>query len=229
MTRSFRLALVSLFSVALAGCGGEAPPDATPPGATPEGDVAASAAEEPVFPESVEDQKCSLLTADDVAAAVGVPVAAVSSRVDCLYTWEAGGGAPAGSVFLMSLDVDESVERAQREFARRTEDVTAGEVAAQQRAFAEAVDGRQAEGSVTDTEAATGSALTDAMTAESITHRPLAGVGSEAVVHDRGSAYVRLGNARIRFTGTWDGEDHIAPEVARAVGSAVVDRLDALL
>jgi hypothetical protein len=223
MTSLPRSLAVVLLAIVLAGCGGEATSD----GAS-DGETTASTAPEPVFPESVEDQKCGLLTADDVAAAIGVPVAAVSSRVDCLYTWEAGGGAPAGSVFLVSLDVDESVERAQREFARRTEDVTADEVADQQEAFAEAVDERQTEGAVTDTEAATGAALTDALTAESHTHRPLPGVGSEAVVNDRGSAYVRLGNARLRINGMWDGENDLAPEAAAALGRAVVDRLSAL-
>ncbi len=192
------LAGVMMFVLAAAGCGTEA------------GD------EERMFADGVGDDKCTVLTLEDVAAATGIPASEITQRSisGCLYSWDAGDGWLEGTVYLGSVRVHDSIERAKRDHARFTQDVTAEEVANAK---------EQAKEDLADEAAARG--IMDAMPETDFKHRVLPGVGSEAVMDNRGSGYVRTGNVTINFSGKVDSEDRMHPEVAAEIGRRIVANL----
>lgn len=172
--------------------------------------------EEWMFADGVGDDKCAVLTLDDVAAATGIPASEIMQRSisGCLYSWDAGEGWMEGTVYLSSVRAHDSVERAKRDHSRFTQDVTAEEVADAK---------KQAKEALADEPAAGG--IMDAMPETDFKHRVLPGVGSEAVMNNRGSGYVRTGNVTIRFSGKVDSEDRMHPEVAAEVGRRIVANL----
>ena len=217
--------------VMLGACGAE-------PGGEAEGEVTAeegseypelpvsdeAMAEEKIFAEGVGDDKCALLTMEDVVAATGRSAEEIEQRQvgsACLYQWD------DGSIYFGSARVNDSLKRAKATFERETRDVTAEETAAAKEKAKGALSDRADEGELTEEEAEVGSALMDLMPEEAITHRPLEGVGNEASLHSRGSVIIRYGNVIIRFSGKTDDEDRLDPELAREIGKRIVANLDA--
>lgn len=192
------LAGLMMFVLAAAGCGTEA------------GD------EERMFADGVGDDKCGVLTLEDVAEATGIPASEIMQRSisGCLYSWDDGDGWLEGTVYLSSVRVHDSVEQAKRDHARFTQDVTAEEVANAK---------EQAKEDLADEPAAR--EIMDAMPETDFKHRVLPGVGSEAVMNNRGSGYVRTGNITINFSGKVDSEDRMHPEVAADIGRRIVANL----
>ena len=219
-----RIAAMLIILIVLAGCQTETAPDAE----AEQTSTAAQAEEEPIFEEALEDAKCTLLTMEDVAAATGVPASAIEKYSGCLYTWDEGSDWEDGTVYLFSLRVYDTVEQAQRAHARETQDVTATEVAQAKEEVQNDLAEQRSEGEITSSEEALASTMTDAMPEMDFTHRALSGVGSEAVMDNRGSVYIRLGNAIIEFSGKTDGEDYLDPARAEAVGRRIVANIKAL-
>lgn len=189
------------------------------------------AVEEKMFDESVSDDKCALLTPADVASATGVPEAALEQRTlgsSCLYSWESGDGWQDGSIYFGSLRVRESIEDAKRRYARKTRDLTAGDVSDAKEQLDEELDEKANDGEMTESEAATASSLAAAMPETDFTHTALDGIGNEAAMDNMGSVYIRYGNAVISFSGKTAGEDHLDPERAAAIAQAIVGHLDSM-
>lgn len=172
----------------------------------------------PVFDDSVAHDKCALLSLADVAAATGVPVEAWQQRVvsGCLYTW------PEGSLWLGSVSVHESIERAEESFARYTADA-AGRDFRQHDEWPAGSSGRGLDGPG----AAPGREGVTAMPGDAIGYRRLPGVGSEAALDNRGSMRVRYGNVVVWLTGKTGDRDWIDPEVAADLGRRMVANMDA--
>lgn len=182
---------------------------------------AGATVEERTFAEGVGDDKCAVLTLQDVAEATGVPAAEIrQQRVSgCLYSWD------DGSVWVSSVRVRDSVEGAKRYFARYTEDVTAEQVSEAKERFQDELKTREESGEMTSTEGAAGRALTESMPEMDFRHQRLPGVGSEAVYDGHGGVHIRWGNLLADFSGKTNGEDAMDPELATAYGRRIVANL----
>lgn len=87
-------------------------------------ETAQAAEPDKVFDESVKQDKCSLLTPAQVAAAASVPESAVEkNRSLCLYEWD------GHNIYLSSVRVHESIERASKYYERNTRDFTVKAIA----------------------------------------------------------------------------------------------------
>lgn len=169
-----------------------------------------------MFADGVGDDKCAVLTLDDVAMAKGILASEIRQRSisGCLYWWDVGDGWPEGTVYLGSVRVHDSVERAKRNHARFTEDVTAEAATDAKEQAKEQLAGEPA-----------AREIMDAMPETDFKHRVLPGVGNEAVMNNPGSGYVRTGNLTIRFSGKVDSEDRMHPGIAAEVGRRIVANL----
>lgn len=192
----------------LSGCGGA------------EGDSAA-AAEERTFAEGVGEDKCAVLTMEDVVAATGLPEDAIEQRKvsGCLYSWD------DGTVWMSSVRVHESVDRAKSYYARFTEDVSADEVEPAREQVKDELSEKEESGEITATEGEAGRAITDAMPARDFTHQLLPGIGNEASYDGNGTVWIRWGNLTATFSGKTGDEDRIDPELAAEYGRRVVANL----
>lgn len=212
MTRS-NIAAWSLIGFAvLAGCGG-----------AETGDDEATA-EERAFAEGVGEDKCAVLTMEDVVAATGLPGEAIEQRKvsGCLYSWD------DGTVWMSSVRVHESVDRAKSYYARFTEDVSAEEVEPAREQVKDELSEKEETGEVTATEGAAGRAITDAMPARDYTHQHLPDIGNEASYDGHGTVWIRQGKLTAKFSGKTEGEDWIDPELAAEYGRRVVANLEAM-
>lgn len=181
------------------------------------------AVEDRVFAEGVGEDKCAVLTLEDVMAVTGLPAEEIEQQEvsGCLYSWD------EGSVWMRSVRVHESVDRAKSYYATFTEDVTAEEVGAAKDQVKDELSDREESGEVTATEGAAGGALTDAMPERDYTHRSLPGIGNEASNDGHGTVRIRWGNLTITFSGkTADGTDHIASDRATEIGRRIVANLE---
>lgn len=211
--------------ILLTGCQTETAPDAA---AEPES-ATAQVAEEPLFEEAIEDAKCTLLKMEDVTAATGLPASAIEEEMSgCFYSWEGSNNRPEGTLYLSSVRVHDTLERAQRTHARKTQDVTTSDVGQAKEQVKDDLAEQRAEGEITSSEENLASTMTDAMPEGDFTHRALSGVGSEAAMDNWGSAYIRLGNVTIQFSGKTDGEDQLDPALAAEVGRRIVANLKTL-
>lgn len=194
----------------LIGCGGAG-------AGSDDGDV-----QERIFAVGVGEDRCAVLTLEDVAAATGVPAAEIEQRAisGCIYSWD------DGTVWMRSVRVHESVDRARSWYATFTEDVTAEEVEAAREQVKEELSDREASGEMTATEGAAGRAVTDAMAERDYVHRSLPGIGNEASNDGRGTVYIRWGNLTAEFSGKTDGEDRIDPELAADYGRRIVANIE---
>lgn len=176
---------------------------------------------EPVYDESAAADHCAVLTTNDVAEVAGVEVSAVDTRAvsGCLHSWV------GGSLWLGGVRVHDSVESAQRSFARYTADATAGDIRPHREAAADAPESKAESGDSGGNQAAAGDALLRAMPEDATVHQELPGVGSEAALSNRGSMRVRHGNVVIWLTGKTDGRDWIDPDRASELGRRMVANL----
>ncbi|MFW6083636.1 MAG: hypothetical protein ACODAA_00295 [Gemmatimonadota bacterium] len=108
-----------------------------------------------MFSEGAGDDKCAVLTLEDVTAATGLSAEAIEQREvsGCLYSWD------DGTVWMSSVRVHESVHRAKAYYARFTEDATADEVAAATEQVKDEISERETSGEITSTEGAAGRTL----------------------------------------------------------------------
>ncbi len=191
-------------------------------GGAADSDDGAAAVEERVFAEGVGEDRCEVLTLEDVAAATGLPAEEIQQRPisGCLYSWD------DGTVWMRSVRIHESVDRAKSYYATFTEDVTAEQVGEAKEQVKVELSDREASGEMTATEGAAGRALTDEMPERDYVHRSLPGIGSEASNDGRGTVYIRWGNMTITFSGKTDGEDRIDPELAADYGRRIVANLE---
>lgn len=207
----------------LSGCQSDTAP-------SPAEGAAARTTDEPIFTEDIEDAKCALLTLKDVTAATGLPPTAIEEEyAGCFYSWGASSDRPGGSLFLYSLRVHDTAERAQRHYARKTEDVTASQISEGKEQVKSELAEQRAEGEITSSEEETASALTDAMPEMDFKHRALSGIGYEAAMNNRGSVYLRLGNVTIEVVGKTDVDDRdrIDPALAEEVSRRIAANLRA--
>lgn len=170
-----------------------------------------------LFDESISEDKCSLLTPAQVAAAALVSASAVEQNSSiCLYEWE------GANIYLSSVRVHDSIERAREYYARNTKDFTSEEMRASKEALKERVE---------ESESGTGisEALIDAAPEDAINYERWNDVGSEAA-WDGNSVMIRYGNVTVKFSGkTYDraeGEDWVPREIAKAIAIAIVANLD---
>jgi len=169
------------------------------------------------FGESVEEDKCSLLTTAQVAAAASVPESAVElSPSLCLYEWE------GANIYLSSVKAHDSIERASKYYARNTQDFSAEEMrASKERLKADMKESANGSG--------ISEALIDAAPESQVTHARWDDIGSEAAWNGN-TTIIRYGNVTVKFSGkTYDraaGEDWVKPETARAIARAIVSNLD---
>lgn len=209
-----RDAVLSMLGLAmLVGCGGAE--------AGSESGAEAEGVEERVFAEGVGEDRCEVLTLEDVAAATGLPAEEIQQRPisGCLYSWD------DGTVWMSSVRVHESVDRAKSWYATFTEDATAEEVGEAGEQVKEELSDREASGEMTATEGAAGRAITDAMPERDYVHRSLPGIGNEASYDGRGTVHIRWGNLTAEFSGKTDGEDWIDPDLAADYGRRIVANL----
>lgn len=226
-------ALALTLALAIAGCEREAEINEGATGAEASAtDPAPSAmdsspVEEKEFAEGVGADKCAILTLEDVSAATGVPASEISQRPisGCIYAWDAGADWPEGAVFLSSVRVHESVEKARKAFSRSTQDVTAEEVPkAKEQAQGELAK-QSSEGELTDHQAEIGSAVVDLMPERDFIHQRLSGVGNEAAMEGR-SVHIRYGNVTIQFGAQMNNEDQLDPKLATEIGRRIVANLE---
>lgn len=170
-----------------------------------------------MFDESIKEDKCSLLTPQQVAAAASVPESAVEkNRSLCLYEWE------GANIYLSSVRVHDTIERASKYYDRNTKDFTAEEMRASKEKLKEEM--RESE-----TGAGISEALIDAAPEDAITYERWDDIGNEAA-WDGNTTMIHYGNVTVKFSGkTYDraeGEDWVAPEIAKAIASSIVANLD---
>lgn len=204
--------VVFLIAGTATGCGG------AEAGSRADGETAV---EERTFAEGAGEDECAVLTLEDVTAATGLPAAQIEQREisGCHYSWD------DGMVWMRTVRVHESVERAKGYHARFTRDVTAEEVAEAKEQVQDEFRDREAAGEMTASEGATGRAVTEAMPEWEFTHSSLPGIGSEAVYDGRGTVYIRWGNLTASFSGKTGDEDRIERELALGYGRRVVANL----
>lgn len=201
--------------VAFIACGGA---DGDSAEAAPEG----AEVEERIFAEGIGEAKCEVLTLEDVVEATGMTAAEIEQREiggGCHYSWG------DGMVWMSSVPVHESVDRAKHYYARFSEDVTAEGVVEGKEQVKDEVTEREEAGEMSSSEAAAGGALTDALPEWDYTHTSLPGIGNEAAYDGRGTVYIRWGNLIAQFSGKKDGEDRIDPELAAEYGRRGVANL----
>ncbi|MGD8495431.1 MAG: hypothetical protein PVF05_04520 [Gemmatimonadales bacterium] len=221
--RKLWMLVVAVAAVAAVGCGDEAASAGDTEGAANvEGGATTADAPEPTFDEAVGEDDCAVLTLSDVAAVTGVSADDIEQRAmmgTCTYAWD------GGNLNLLSARVHDSVDRARRYFSRFTEDVTAEDIAAAKKQFREELD----EEDMDEGEKAVAGAMAGAMEERDIGHRPLPGLGSEAVMDSRGSVYIRYGNLTMEFAAkNAAGDDVIEPDMAMAVGRRMIANVDAM-
>ena len=114
--RSSRPHLILVMAVVVAtACGGE--PSGAQNSTSAITETARASNPGKMFDESVKEDKCDLLTPAQVTAAAGIVESAIETTPGfCLYEWE------GHNIFLTSVRVHDSVERASRYYARHTED-----------------------------------------------------------------------------------------------------------
>lgn len=196
----------------ISGCGGT------------EADSAGAVAEERTFTEGVGEDKCTVLTMEDVVAATGLSEESIEQRKvsGCLYSWD------DGTVWMSSVRVHESVDRAKSYYARFTEDVSADEIEPATEQVKDELSEKEESGEITATEGAAGRGITDAMPARDFTHQHLPGIGNEASYDGHGTVWIRRGNLTAKFSGKTDDEDRVDPELAAEYGRRVVANLEAM-
>lgn len=211
-------------------CGGEGGAQGQDAGEMSEATSTAAAGER-IFDESVEEDECAVLTAEDVNAAVGAPLDGIEQEAwggVCLYSWDAGSSWSDGSLAVLDVTVHESLDRARSEYARFTEDVTAEEVGEGKDRVQEDLEGERAAGEISPSEEALADALVETMPEMDFTHRRWDGIGSAASTDGHGTVRVRYGNVTVWIVGKTAGEDWLDPEVARNVARRVVAQLDGM-
>lgn len=188
----------------------------------------ADAAEERMYPEDIGDDKCALLTVEDVAAATGVPASAIEQRniSGCIYTWEDGDGWREGMLWLSSVREADSIERAKSRYARYTKDTSVEDMKRAKEEFSKRLEEKQAKGEMSEAEASTATAIAGMMPEDAVTHQRFEGIGNEAALNNSGTMYVRVGNVNFKFSGKVDSEDRIEPEIARKVAARIIANLD---
>lgn len=200
----------------IGGCSGESSGDES----TADAQAKTAQASDPgkVFDESVKADKCALLTPAQVAAAASVPESAVEQNPSlCLYEWE------GHNIYLSSVRVHDSIERASKYYDRNTKDFTAEEMRASREKLKEQMQ---------ESETGTGisEALIDAAPEDAITYERWDDIGNEAA-WDGNTTMIRYGNVTVKFSGkTYDrteGEDWVAPEIAESIARSIVSNLDA--
>lgn len=177
--------------------------------------------EEPLYDESVGADRCAVLTTADVADVTGVAAEAIDTRAvsGCLHSWA------SDSLWLGSVRVHDSTERAKRSFARYTADATAADIRQQRETVADSLERKAESGEVTGDEAVAGKGLLQAMPEDATVYQVIQNVGSEAALSNRGSMRIRHGNVVIWLTGKTDGRDWIDPERAAELGRRMVANL----
>lgn len=216
-TRSIpRILFILILALTLVGgCGGEAGGGENASG--PQADSAQASDPGKVFNESVRENKCSLLTPAQVAAAASVPESAVEQNpAACLYEWE------NANIYLSSVRVHDSIERASAYYDRNTKGFTAEEM----RASKEELKQKMEE---SDSGSGMSEALIDAAPEDAVSHQRWDDIGSKAA-WDGNTTMIRYGNVTVKFSGkTYDraeGEDWVPPEIAKGVARAIVANLD---
>lgn len=199
----------------LGGCGGESSGEESDSGAQAE--TAQAAEPDKMFDESVKEDKCSLLTHAQVAAAASIPESAVEkNRALCLYEWE------NANIYLSSVRVHDSIERARNYYNRNTKDFTAEEMRASKEELKQYME-------ETDSGSGVSEALIDAAPEDAVSHQRWDDIGSEAA-WDGNTTMIRYGNVTVEFSGkTYDraeGEDWVPPEIAKAIARSIVANLD---
>lgn len=216
-TRSIpRIPFILILGLTLVGgCGGGSNGDEN--AADAQAETAQASEPDKMFDESIKEDKCALLTTAQVAAAASVPESAVGSRPGfCLYEWE------NANIYLSSVVVHDTLKGAKGYFARHTKDVTAEEMRASK---------EQLKKEMRESETGTGisEALIDAAPEDAVSHERWDNIGSEAA-WDGNSVMLRYGNVTVEFSGKTrdraEGEDWVAPEIAKAIARSIVSNLD---
>lgn len=218
------MALLALAGM-LAGCGVEGGNgEAVGSGRT----AVAAAGEERMYPQDIGDDKCALLTREDVSAATGVPASAIEQRKisGCIYTWDDGDGRQDGMLWLSSVREADSIKRARSRHARYTRDASPEDIKKAKEEFRKRLEGKKARGQMSEAESSTAAAFAGMMPEDAVTHQRFGDVGNEAALSNSGTMYVRVGNVNFKFSGKLDGEDRIEPGVAREVAARVIANLD---
>lgn len=199
----------------LCGCGGEAGGGENATG--PESDSAQASDPGKMFDEAVKEDKCSLLTPAQVAAAASVPESAVETTPGfCLYKWD------GANIYLSSVRVHDSIERASSYYARNTKEFTAEEMRASKEELKKKMEESGSGSGVSE-------ALIDAAPEDAVTYQHWSDIGSGAA-WDGNTTMIRYGNVTAKLSGkTYDraeGEDWVPPEIARAIARSIVSNLD---
>lgn len=170
------------------------------------------------YAESIKDSKCNLLTREEVGELTGVAPSSLEEKLSgCFYSWEGTSDLAEGTIYLSSLRVYDTEQQAKRRYDASTKDVSSAEMKQAKKDYkAEAGDKSKR------------ARLVDSMPEGNFSHNALEGIGSEAVMDNRGTVYIRSGNLILKFSGKTDGEDKIAPELAAKVGKRIMKNLAAL-
>lgn len=218
---------IALLSLALQGCGSHddaaaVSVDAQADAVAGEATQAASPTEARLFDrDTVKGDGCPLLSAGDVAGAVGLTADAISTNpvMDCVYEWE------GGHAIVHSIRVHRTTKRGRDHYVRATRNMTAEEVRASVDALDKRMDAKAAAGEITQDQAAIVGALTGVIGDQEVTNTTLDGIGDQAS-HEGTRIKVLVGN--VTFDIKADVERDFDLELSRALAQRVVRNLQDL-
>jgi hypothetical protein len=182
-------------------------------------------ANDPVYPKELKKEKCNLLQLDDVVSTIGVSAENIEEKLSgCLYSWESEGQS-GGSLYLMSLRVFETVDKAQRRYSNRTRNVTAAEQAKAMEGIKKRTAERLAKNEKTKSASNIATSILDSLPKEDYTHTPLDGIASEAALSSTGALNIRSGNLVLTVQGSGKGEEKLDAALMEKVGKRIVENL----
>jgi carbon monoxide dehydrogenase subunit G len=171
--------------------------------------------------EALRGKDCPLLSAADVAAAVGIAASGIAANpaMACLYSWR------GGRAVVSNIRVHRSVQRAVEEYYGATEDVTAAEMQAGIEALDDGLRAKVGSGEVSAHEASMAGALGRGIAGADIVNTDVDGIGDRAS-HDGTRIKVLAGN--VVFDLAADTGKDFDVSLARALANRAVRNLEAL-
>lgn len=206
-----------LAGLALPGCGSGADPAL----ATPVAPVKAQSADRLLSSEALRGKDCPLLSAADVAEAVGIAASGIVANpaMDCLYAWQ------GGRAVVSNIRAHRSVQRAIEHYSGATEDVTPAEMQAGIEVLDEGLRAKVKSGELSAHAASVAGAMGRGLAGADVVNADVDGVGDRAS-HDGTRIKVLAGN--VVFDVAVESGTDFDPALTRTMAKRAVRNLEAL-